>query len=335
MRKFSTDNSSTTSAKSPFKTKFSSKHYRRLVRQRVQAKFDLYDSLCDKDTPFVVQGKKVKEHPTLRKEIKTNLTATMKTTEDSKLSSNSSQSISSNNSSIHLINVNASLSLNQSHFMYESSGPSSDIDTNHSQNRPLSISSCKDNAECNNAIIDLDCTATKAAMERLPFESSSLEGDESKAQQKKYNNTNNTINIKQFFEKNVEKRLQLIINNTNNKNSHGNLNVFVEKYCNYDSNKFDTSVNILIERLKALALYFSTVPSSQYITWRICSALRNIIQLSKAEMAKKADSQYYWNHPSLNFCRPYLKIEKNNGFVVSPWMLEKDYEEDSLEETQE
>ena len=308
------------------------KHYRRLVRQRVQAKFELFDTLCDKDTPLV--AKKVKEHLTLQQEITKDVTATTKATADSTVSSTSSPSITSNNSSIHLINVGGSLSLNQSHFMYESSGPSSDVDIDYIQHRPLSISPYKGDTERNNAIIDVDCTTTtKAAMERLPFETSSLEGGEIKAHQKNYNNTN-TSDIKHFFEKNVKSRLRLIINNTNNNNSHGNLNVFIEKYCNYDSNKFDTSVNILVERLKALALYFSTVPSSQYTTWRICSALRNIIQLSKVEIAEKVDSKYYWNHPSLNFCRPYLKIEKNNGFVVSPWMLEKDNEEDSLEETQ-
>ena len=111
------------------------KHYRRLVRQRVQAKFELFDTLCDKDTPLV--AKKVKEHLTLQQEITKDVTATTKATADSTVSSTSSPSITSNNSSIHLINVDGSLSFNQSHFMYESSGPSSDVDIDYIQHRPL------------------------------------------------------------------------------------------------------------------------------------------------------------------------------------------------------
>ena len=332
------------------------KHYRRVVRNRVQEIFGRYDKLCNnkkkkfnqKTALNVVENQtrqttlvnkytkeqlvmKPPDQPTPSPSSSIHKLKDMTTSPNNGLNNNNvnlSPILSSNNSSsIQIMNVDGSLSYNQSHFMYESSGIMSDIDG--SQSRPLIVSPCKDGV----TTLGHARRAPKTTLQLSSFESSSSSLEEAEEDLELFVKENEMIK-QQFFD-NIKKRISSLMKEGS---SHTNVNEFIEKYCQYDSNKFNTSVNILIERLKALALYFSTDPSSQYTAWRTCSALKDIITLSKEE-GHNIQPKYYWKHRSLNFCRHYLKIEKSKGFLFSPWLLDNDEvddtEEDSFDDAEE
>ena len=105
-------------------------------------------------------------------------------------------------------------------------------------------------------------------------------------------------------------------------------------------------IDILVERLKALASYFGNDGEDDYMCWRFQSALASVVQFYKEETSRRAKGSgrmdgrgegahrsgepraapsnlrtvkaLCWNHRCLQFCQKYLKIG-DNGFEYSPW----------------
>ena len=295
------------------------KHLRRLIRYRIQKKFNMYDRLYGrpesiyrdrKDPGMKIEEKnqqlicmssnacdRINDLPvvsTIGEFPQKRVTSPVRTFTDAK--TGTPEVLSSNES--HIQATEDSFSYNQSHFYGESSMSDCNVVSCDSQTRPLSISPlhCK----------GLKATNPESTDAKASFAGNKLDFSHIKDNASRHNMNNKIINC-------IYESLQQHTQLNDVDDASYSVKFFLETHCSHCNDDMSASLSILIERLKALALYFSKNSSCQYIAWRICSALKDILCVEA-----EADTNH-WNHSSLNFLRMYLQVDRRNGFILSPW----------------
>eukprot|EP00944_MAST-04C_sp_MAST-4C-sp1_P015910 g15910.t1 len=295
------------------------KHLRRLIRSRIQKKFNMYDRIYGRPENMYIDCKDPDSKMETKKErllcvssdtcheidggrfVPTDgecppkrVTSPVRPFTDAK--TGTSQVLFSNES--HVQAIDDSFSYNQSHFCEDSSMSECNIISGDSQTRPLSISPL----HCEGfSAINRESTDTKAFLARKKLDFSQIK-DHAPQQA--------------LGSKIIDGNFESLGPNMQLNDSDGtchSVKLFLQTHCKHSNGDLSTSLSILVERLKALALYFSKSSPCQYIAWRICSALKDILCL-EAEQGTN-----YWNHSSLSFLRMYLQVDSRNGFILSPW----------------
>ena len=295
------------------------KHLRRLIRSRIQKKFNMYDRIYGRPENVYIDCKDPDRKVETKRERLTCLSSdscngidggqfvptdgkcppkrvTSPVRPFTGAKTGTSQALSSNES--HLQAIDNSFSYNQSHFCEDSSMSECNIISCDSQTRPLSISPL--HCEGFNAT-NRERTDTQVFLARKKLDFSQIKDHASRQ------DLSSKIMGGSF--ESLQPNIQL----NDSEGACHSVKLFLQTHCNHSNRDLSTSLSILVERLKALALYFSKSSPCQYIAWRICSALKDILCL-EAEQGTN-----YWNHSSLSFLRMYLQVDSRNGFILSPW----------------